>query len=429
VFFDFSGEIMMRNTIQWINGLSTRPSLEGAVTEVVAQIKQSLSGTPDLGIVFISSAYSSEYPRLVPLILEQLPLKVIIGCDGGGVVGMNSLKEAQEVEQNPALSLTVAYLPEIEVHPFHIRVQDIPDLDSPPLHWINLMGVPPEKEPEFILLSDPFASKINDLLAGLDFAYSTSTKVGGLASSGVMGALNGLFYHTPEGGSQLYREGTIGVALSGNIKFKTIVAQGCRPIGEPYQVTQQERNIIIELGEITSAGTEIKHRPPLEVLREVVQGLNESDRLLAQNSLFIGIVRNEFKLKLKAGDFVVRNVLGVDPRSGAIAIGDRIRPGQRIQFHLRDAQTSAEDLEQLLKDYTRQDDQKHEPIGALIFSCLGRGYNLYKQPNFDSHLFGRYLPHLSLSGFFCNGEIGPISGQTFLHGYTSVFCIICSKFG
>jgi small ligand-binding sensory domain FIST len=420
---------MMRNTIQWINGLSTRPSLEAAVTEVVAKVKQSLSGTPDLGIVFISSAYGSEYPRLIPLILEQLPIKVIIGCDGGGVVGMSSSTQAQEVEQNPALSLTVAHLPQIEVHPFYIRVQDIPDLDSPPSAWINLIGIPPEKEPEFILLSDPFASKINDLLAGLDFAYSTSTKVGGLASSGMMGALNGLFFHTTDKGSQLYREGTIGVALSGNITFDSIVAQGCRPIGEAYQVTQQERNIIVELGELNANGGEIKTRPPLEVLREVVQNLSESDRLLAQNSLFIGIVRNEFKLKLNAGDFVIRNVLGVDPRSGAIAIGDRIRSGQRIQFHLRDAQTSAEDLDQLLQNYTHQEQNQDQAVGALIFSCLGRGHNLYQQPNFDSHLFQRYLPEIPISGFFCNGEIGPIAQQTFLHGYTSVFCIIRSKFG
>jgi small ligand-binding sensory domain FIST len=418
----------MRNNIQWLNSLSTRPSLEAAVTEVVEQIKGDLSGTPDLGIVFISSAYCSEYPRLIPLILEKLPIKVLIGCDGGGVVGMDSSHEAKEVEQNPALSLTVAYLPDIEVDPFHIRVQDIPDLDSPPDTWIRMIGVAPEKQPEFILLCDPFASKINDLLAGLDFAYSGSNKVGGLASAGMVGALNGLFYHTPEGGSHLYREGTIGVALSGNISFETIVAQGCRPIGEPYQVTQQERNIILELGELESSGREIRPRSPLQVLRDLVQGLSESDRLLAQNSLFIGIVRNEFKLQLKAGDFLIRNVLGVDPRSGAIAIGDRIRPGQRVQFHLRDSETSAEDLDNLLKDYTEKKEQNlDEVVGALIFSCLGRGEGLYNQPNFDSHLFERYFPNIPLSGFFCNGEIGPLSGETFLHGYTSVFCIIKTK--
>ena len=422
----------MRNTIQWLNSLSTRPSLEAAVTEVVTKIKDSLSGTPDFGIIFISAAYSSEYPRLVPLILEQLPIKFLIGCDGGGIVGVNSGDQIQEVEQNPALSLSVAYLPDIEINPFHIRVSDIPDLDSPPDHWINLIGVKPEKEPEFILLSDPFTSKINDLLAGLDFAYSNSTKVGGLASSGMMGALNGLFYHTPDVGTQLYREGTIGVALSGNISFDTIVAQGCKPIGEPYQITKRERNIILELAQIDDSGLEIRPRPPLEILRDVIQGLSEEDRILAQNSLFIGIVRDEFTLKLKAGDFLIRNVLGVEPRTGAIAIGERIRPGQRVQFHLRDAQTSAEDLDDLLKDYTsenskQKNDQNNQVIGSLIFSCLGRGQGLYSKPNFDSHLFENYIPNIPLSGFFCNGEIGPIGEQTFLHGYTSVFCIIRSS--
>jgi len=138
----------------------------------------------------------------------------------------------------------------------------------------------------------------------------------------------------------------------------------------------------------------------------------------------MGIACNPFQLELKPGDFLVRNLLGVDPRTGAIAVGDRLRPGQRIQFHLRDAHTSAEDLEILLKQY-RQEHWETKALGGLMFSCLGRGESLYEEPNFDSDLFRQYLGEIPLGGFFCNGEIGPIGGNTYLHGYTSVFGIFC----
>jgi small ligand-binding sensory domain FIST len=414
----------MANPIQWVNALSTRPSLEAAVAEVVDRTQKSLTAAPDLGLVFISSAYASEYSRLMPLLRERLSVPALIGCSGSGIIGMNSQGETQEVEGEPALSLSLAHLPNVKVQVFHIPVDGLPDLDSPPNAWVDLIGVAPQEQPHFILLADPF-SGVNDLLQGLDFAYPGSIKVGGLTSASAMGVQSALF-----GNYKLYREGTVGVALSGNIILETIVAQGCRPIGETYQVTACERNILLELAEqdsIEKTNGEIQSRRPLEVLRDLIQDLSEADRQLAQHSLFVGVARDEFKQKLGHGDFLIRNLLGVDPRVGAIAIGDRVRPGQRIQFHLRDARTSEEDLELLLQRYQTEGDRTTEVVGALMFSCLGRGEGLYGKPDFDSQLFHRYMNNIHLCGFFCNGEIGPVSGSTFLHGYTSVFGICRAK--
>jgi small ligand-binding sensory domain FIST len=405
----------MANQIQWANALSTRPSLEAAIAEVVKRAKLSLSKDPDLGLVFISSAFASEYPRVIPLLKEQLSIPALIGCGGSGIIGMNLLGDVVELEEQPALSLSLAHLPDVKVHPFHIAADKLPDLDSPPSAWVDLVGVSPQEQPHFILLAEPFASGISDLLQGLDFAYPGSSKVGGLASSGAMGTQSGLFCN-----NRLYREGIVGVALSGNIVLETIVAQGCRPIGQTYQVTKGERNVLLELAEPDG---NLKSRPPLEILRDLIESLSEEDRKLAQNSLFVGIARDEFKQNLGHGDFLVRNLLGVDPRMGAIAIGDRVRPGQRIQFHLRDARTSEEDLELLLQRYQKDASNNADAAGALMFSCLGRGEGLYGQPNFDSQLFRRYCKNIQLGGFFCNGEIGPVAGSTFLHGYTSVFGI------
>ncbi len=401
----------MADQMQWANALSTRPSLEAAVADVVQRAVSSLTAPADLGLVFISSAFTSEYSRLLPLLAEKLSVRVLIGCSGGGVIGTTMEGQTQELEASPALSLTLAHLPGVNIQPFHIVGEELPDLDGPPNAWVDLVGVPSSETPQFILLSGSFSSGINDLLQGLDFAYPGSVTVGGQASGG--GGRIALFCN-----DRLYREGTVGLALTGNIVLETIVAQGCRPIGKALQVTKADRNIIVELDE----------KVPLVVLRDLIGSLSDADRMLAQNSLFVGVAMDEFKLALQQGDFLIRGILGVDPSAGAIAIGDRVRPGQRLQFHLRDAEASAEDLELLLQQYQDQSSSEPSAVAALMFSCLGRGEGLYGKPNFDSQLFRRYLNDIPIGGFFCSGEIGPVAGSTFLHGYTSVFGI-CRALG
>ncbi|MBD2625541.1 FIST signal transduction protein [Trichormus variabilis] len=398
----------MADKMQWANALSTRPSLEAAVADVVQQAVSSLTAPADLGLVFISSAFTSEYSRLLPLLAEKLSVPVLIGCSAAGVVGRTEPGKTQEIEAEPAISLTLAYLPGVNIQAFHVVAEELPDLDSSPNAWIDLVGVPPSPVPQFILLSSAFSSGTNDLLQGLDFAYPGSVVVGGQASGGFVSDRIALFCH-----NRLYREGTVGLALSGDIVLETIVAQGCRPIGQPLRVTKAERNIILELDE----------QVPLVILRDLIGSLSEQERLLAQNSLFVGLAMNEFKPSLQQGDFLIRNLLGVDPSAGAIAIGDRVRPGQRLQFHLRDAQASAEDLELLLQEYLDNNRSESSPLAALMFSCVGRGAGLYGQPNFDSQLFKRYFHDIPIGGFFGSGEIGPVSERTFLHGYTSVFAI------
>ncbi|MCU0523565.1 MAG: FIST C-terminal domain-containing protein [Elainella sp. Prado103] len=418
----------MTQSMQWISALSTRPSLEAAVNDVIEQTQRQLHAAPDLAFVFISSAFASEYSRLMPLLQAAIDVPVWIGCSGGGVVGVDANGQIQEIEGQAALSLTLASLPDVAVHAFHLGTDELPDLDSPPDAWIQLIGVAAEAQPDFVLLAAPTSPGVTELLQGLDFAYPGSVKVGGLASVNSLSGASGLFCN-----DRYYPDGIVGVALSGNIVMETIVAQGCRPIGQPYRVAAAERNILTELEENTEADETCGlARTPLEVLQGLFQELDESDRELAQHSLFVGVAQSSFKQQLEQGDFLIRNLIGVDPKTGAIAVGDRIRPGQRIQFHLRDSAASAEDLRTLLARYQMQsrsividpsETDRASPVGALMFSCMGRGEGLYEQPNFDSQLFSQYLNQVPLSGFFCNGEIGPVGNTTFLHGYTSVFGI------
>lgn len=415
--------------MKWASALSTQPSLEAALDEVIATALQSLDAPADLAILFISVTFASEFPRLQPLLRDKLPVQHFIGCGGNGVIGPTQAGDTTEVEEEPGITLTLASLPGVDIQTFHVYEDELPDPDSSPLTWTELLEVDPAHQPHFILFADPSSSKINDLLQGLDYAYPQAVKIGGLTSGRTAWNGSGLFCD-----DQLYHEGTVGVALSGNIMVETIVAQGCRPIGQPYRVAEAERNVVLQVEEqtvpveATFKTDEVELQTPLEALQALVQELDAEERELAQHSLSVGIVCDEFKQNLEPGDFLIRNLIGVDPRIGAIAIGDRIRPGQRIQFHLRDAQTSADELEDLLQQYFHKSPTPQpQPTAALLFDCLGRGERFYGEPDFDSQLFSRYFHDIPVSGFFCNGEIGPIAGTTFLHGYTAAFGIFRSQ--
>lgn len=405
--------------MQWVNALSTRPSLEAALTEAIDRAQSQLQGDADVGFLFVSSMFASEYPRVMPLLRDRLSVPYLVGCGGGAIVGCNDQGEVQEVEDEPALSLCLAQLPGVKITPFWVQNDNLPDLDSAPQAWIDCLGVEPAESLYFIILADPYSSRANELLQGLDFAYPGAVKLGGLASGRPQQREGGLFFQ-----DRYCSEGTIGLALQGNIRLRPIVAQGCRPIGSVLRVTQSDRNVLMQVQQ-EEEGQEATPTTPLDALQTLVQKLDASDRQLVQSSLFVGVACNEFQVELNPGDFLIRNLLGVDPRSGAIAVGDRVRPGQRIQFHLRDAQSSKQDLEILLRRYQRDPDTPAAE-GALMFACLGRGESLYGELNFDSQLFRHYLGTVPMGGFFCNGEIGPLGDTTYLHGYTSVFAVFCA---
>jgi small ligand-binding sensory domain FIST len=248
-------------------------------------------------------------------------------------------------------------------------------------------------------------------MQGLDYAFAKSVKLGGLASGGNRGGMNALFCD-----DKVYRTGAVCAALSGNVQVDSVVAQGCRPIGHPMRVTKCLDNFLIELdGE-----------PAVHVLKEALMKLNPADQKLAYNSLFLGVVMDEFKDDFRGGDFLIRNIIGIEQKSGALMVGEVLRKERTVQFHLRDAATSSEDLRLMLKNYTQQQNGGN-PAGALLFSCLGRGRHLYGESNHDSECFREFLGDVPLGGFFCNGEIGPVGGTTFLHGYTSSFGIFREK--
>lgn len=379
------------------------------IADVVEKVLFQLSGqVPDFAVLFISPHFQQEYEHVAELLKKELGAEHFIGCSAGGLIGGGI-----EVERQKAVALTAAVLPGVDIKPFHIEDEDLPDLDDGPAEWEKLIGSEGQREPSFILLPDPFTFPVDTLVQGLDFAFPRSVKLGGLASGANRPGGNALFCD-----DKLYRTGAVGACISGNVTVDAVVAQGCRPIGKPYSVTKCQNNFLMELD----------GKPAVHALKDVLESLPESDRELARNSLFLGVVMDEFKDDFKVGDFLVRNILSIEPRTGSLVIGEIMRNERRVQFHLRDAATSSDDLKMMLKRYAEQQvDGGSVAEGALLFSCLGRGKHLYGEPNHDSDCFRQYLGEVPLGGFFCNGEIGPVGGTTFLHGYTSSFGIFREK--
>jgi small ligand-binding sensory domain FIST len=387
--------------MKWATAISRNTVFEDAVLECVGEVRERLGPGPvTLALAFITPHFAEFYQGLHKTLAKSLGPETLLGCSAGGVIG-----GGEEVEQYPAVTLTVARLPDVTVRPFHLE-GTLPDLDGPPDSWESLLGVKRAEEPQFVLLADPFSARPEALLAGLDYAFPSSAKIGGLASGATSPGLNALFLD-----GEVYDSGIVGVALSGNVVVDTVVAQGCRPVGDLMQVTRCRGNLIFELD----------GRTAFSAIEELFETMNERDRGLAGRSLFLGVVMDEFREEPKAGDFLVRNLIGIDPKGGAVAVGEYLQEGTRVRFHLRDADTSAEDLHAVLTGYESTLPQEDAISGALLFSCLGRGEHLYKKPNFDTGVFKQHLGDVPVGGFFCNGEIGPVGGATFLHGYTSSF--------
>jgi len=390
--------------VKWASVFSEKPKVDAAVKECLDDLKTRLeNGPPEIVFLFVSPHFSQDYSRLAGMITEATKAKALVGCSAAGIIG-----GGHEIEQRPALSLTAGYLPDVNIMTFHLRDKDLPDLDASPKVWERALGVNANIQPHFVLLADPFTIRAENLTLGLDYAFPKSTKVGGLASGARNAGGNALFL-----GKETLSEGVVGAVFSGNIQIDTVVAQGCRPIGNVYKVTEAQGNVLLSLN----------NKLPLQVIQEIYQSSCQKDRELIQNSLFFGLLTDPLKKQINPGDFLIRNIIGLDSKKGYLAIGAELREGQTVQFHLRDAQTSAEDLKMALSRYVKDLGSMTAPSSALLFSCVGRGIHLYGHADHDTDVFRSHAGQVPLGGFFCNGEIGPVGGTTYLHGYTSCFGI------
>jgi len=394
-------------TMSWASAVSELADTRRAAQEAAAAVSARLGGfEPDLAFVFFSAHHRADVPSLVTAVSEYLIPRYWIGCSAAGVIG-----DGREIEDRPGLSITAAHLAGVRIEPFRLDAGDLPDADAAPRAWEDALGASAGDRPQFVVLAEPFSFPADDFVRGLDYAFPKSAKVGGLASAAEEPGGNVLIVD-----GDVLRSGAVGVALSGAIVVDTIVARGCRAIGDAMRVTRAREHFILELD----------GRTPLELLRALLPRLSDRDQRLARSAIFLGVSVDPLNDAPAAGDYLIRNILGVSPDSGALAVGDQPRVGQSVRFHLRDALASAEDLDLHLDRYASDvlgAPGVVPPPGALLFSCRGRGKSLYGRPDHDTDAFREKLGAIALGGFFANGEIGMVRGATHLHESTSSFAL------
>jgi small ligand-binding sensory domain FIST len=373
---------------------TTSPDIASALDGVIERFSDRLGGArPDLLMVYFTPHHAHDAELIRERLLERLDPGVLMGCPAMGVIG-----ESVEVEAGAGLTLWGASWPGADLQAFHLSMggSDVPTISG----W-------PDSLPEgagLMLLADPYTTPPDDLLRGFHERYPGSVVVGGMASgSSGPGSANLL---SRDG---VYDEGTLVVAISGSVRMDAVVSQGCRPVGSHLVITAADRNAILTLG----------GKPALEALQSVASEVSPEEQELMQKALHVGRVVDERKSSFEQGDFLVRNVLGIDPETQGLLIGDLVRAGQTIQFMVRDAEAASEELGALLDREASASAGSGTPLGSMLFSCNGRGSRLFGRPHHDVGLVHSSLGDLPTAGFFAAGEIGPVGGQPFLHGLTA----------
>lgn len=368
-------------------------SLAEAVDRAVDEALIELGARPDLAVLFVQSRYGAELETAGPRVSERARARHVIGCTAAGVVGTG-----REVEGQAAVSLLLGVLPDAHLVPFSFSHDELMVMSQPDDLRARL-GLARSEEPRFLLFADPFTSDADLVLLRLREAYPSCPAAGGLVSGGTRPGRHVMYLD-----GSFVKHGVAGLAIAGT-PVRNVVSQGCRPVGRRFVITRAEQQKVLQLS----------GQPALAAIQTEIAKLSDEDRMLARSNLLIGRVSHEAQADFGRGDFLIRNFVAASETEGAVVIADHVRVGQTVQLQLRDADTAREDLDAMLGEVEHWDDA---PRAVLAFACAGRGRGLFAEPDHDARAVARHLGDVPVAGFFCNGEFGPVGGDTFLHGFT-----------
>lgn len=365
--------------------LSEHPVPAHATGEVIGEILDRVGTAPDLVSVFVTPPFAGALDDIIRTIRSVLNPRVLVGSSAVSVLG-----GSREVEEVAAVSLFAGRFG-VDITPARLLAHE--GIDGEVLlaggGGVGHTGT-------LLLLADPFTFPTPTILDAMTENAPDLKVVGGMASAARGPGGNVLVLD-----DETFRDGAVGVHIPDSVPVTPVISQGCRPFGQPFVVTRSEGNVIREL-----AG-----RPALERLMEQIEALSPDDRRLAAEGLHAGVVIDERRTSFGPGDFLIRAVLGADREVGAVAIGADVEPGTTVQFQVRDANSATHELQTLMSG-------RHAE-GALVFTCNGRGSRLFGVPDHDASLISESLNGSAVSGMFCAGEIGPVGGRNFVHGFTA----------
>ena len=407
------------------SGLGHGPDWQTALDQALDGALGPLAGrVPDLLLLFASDAYAPSFGDLLGRAQQRSGTRALAGCSASGVIAGD--RELEAVPAVAALALawgagTSAHLVRVEPDDLladdedrapatSLRVQGEASRDTAYLpqnaDWAARLGQSASACGGLIVLADPFTTDVLALVGGLERAVPGVPVVGGLASSAPTRRQTHVFW-----GTRAAPRGAVVIALAGAVGLRPVVSQGAQPIGAPWTITDAAGHIVRTIG----------NRPAYTVLVETLEQLAPAERQRAARNLLVGLAMNEYRDDFGRGDFLIRNLLGADPSSGALAVGAELRVGQTLQFQIRDAHAADDELRHMLQATAQQPPQA---AAALLFACNGRGAGLFGAPDHDARTARELLGPVPLAGLFCNGEIGPVDGTTYLHGFTASLALL-----
>lgn len=358
-----------------------------------------------LGLVFMTPRFFPHAKQVLEILRVHARIPLLAGCSSTGLVA-----GSEEIEDDGGVALALYSLPGAELKEFYFAQPQIEAAETAE-YWRTETGVNAGDTNGWLAFIDPFHLDAEAWLRGWNESYAPAPVFGGLAS-GIFSEQSTQVYLNGD----VYEEGGVAISVGGAVKLAGVISQGCTPIGETWTLTRVEQNLIHR----------IANRPAYEVLAETVGQLSPEDQKKVRGNLFIGLVVNEYLEDFHRGDFLVRHLIGGDPNSGVLAVGATPRTGQTMQFQRRDAAAATEDMNELLG-------RAHKALGegtiygGCLCCCNGRGKNLFGHSGHDAQMVQQELGGIGLSGFFCNGEIGPIGAKNFLHGYTASLALFVKK--
>ncbi|MCH2183127.1 MAG: FIST C-terminal domain-containing protein [Mariniblastus sp.] len=388
----------MESSSNYAVSVDTSDSLGSSIAQACRDLKTRFHDSIDLAFLFAAGYTTDEFDRHMPGAQEMLGAANVIGCQCETAIGHD-----REFEDQKCLVIWVAHLPGCDLVPMHLEYERSAD-GGAIVGWPDEVNGPWPDSAKLIVIAEPFEFPTDGLLERFNEDRPGVEIVGGIASGALAPGQSRLLLN-----HQTFSRGAVVIRTSGTNYLHSVVSQGCRPIGEPMIVTQSERNLVHQLG----------GEPALVKLKKIFDALPTREQRMVETGLHLGRAISEYQEQFRYGDFLIRNVISLDGETGAIMVADYVPVGQTVQFHIRDHETADAEMQQLVDDQVKQVHAK----SAVLFTCNGRGTNLFPELHHDAELLSRALDTDQIAGFFAAGELGSVGGKNFLHGFTASVAI------
>jgi len=380
-------------------------NIENSIEAANAAAKQAMSQAgitkADWALVFCTFPHRANYQEILKIVSLVTQTKNISGCSAIGV-----LSNQGEIEAQPGIVVLAVSSKIIRAKPFVIY-----QLGAGGMKAGEEIGelLKSSKSPDALLalLPDPFHIHPELLFKGIE------SKLGEVPIVGATASEDPGIYDTFEFYGDSVASGAVsGLLLDGEFSYKVDITQGCQLVGDPCVITKANKNIISELdGE-----------PAFQVLKKrVPRGLLQ-DPMDIMRYLFVAFPPDPDQ-DIIGSDYLVRNLIGVDQKSGYVAVPQNVKEGQIVAFTLRNPEMAREDLKQMLDRITSNQNPDRSFKFGIYFNCCARGFSLYGHQGIDAAYISSALGDVPFVGFFGNSEFAPLQAKNNLFTYTGVLVL------